>query len=76
MKVIQEWKTYRSYRGGVNNLAVCRLNHPGDGARAIAVGTSTTGMEAAVRNAYRNLARSRITHIAAISDSPTETSTE
>jgi hypothetical protein len=31
---IQEWKHYRSYRGGVNNLAVCRLNFPGDGAAA------------------------------------------
>ena len=55
---IQEWKSYRSWRGGVNNLAVCRLNYPGQGACYVAIGTSTKGMEAAVRNAYRNLRRS------------------
>jgi hypothetical protein len=59
-KPIQEWKHYSSYNGGVNNLAVCRLNHPGDGAASIAVGTSLKNMEAAVKNAYRNLRRHRV----------------
>lgn len=59
-KPIQEWKHYANYNGGTNNLAVCRLNHPGDGAAAIAVGTSLKGMDTAVRNAYRNLRRYRM----------------
>ena len=53
---IQEWKSYTSHNGGVNNIAVCRLNFPGDGAAARAIGTSTN-MKAAVRNAYRNYHR-------------------
>jgi hypothetical protein len=56
-QTIQEWKHYRSYGGGVNNLAVCRLNRSGDGAMAIAVGTSVKEMSQAVKNAYRNLRR-------------------
>jgi hypothetical protein len=56
-KPIQEWKHYKSYNGGTNNLAVCRLNHLGDGAMALAVGTSMKDMETAVKNAYRNLRR-------------------
>lgn len=54
---IQEWKTYRSHNGGVNNLSVCRLNYPGDGSASIATGTSLVSMKQAVRNAYRNLRR-------------------
>ncbi len=56
-KPIQEWKSYSSHNGGVNNLAVCRLNHTGDGAAAVAVGTSLKNMNSAVKNAYRNLRR-------------------
>jgi hypothetical protein len=57
-KPLQEWKSYASHNGGVNNLAVCRLNHPGDGSAAVAVGTSLKDMDAAVKNAHRNLRRS------------------
>ena len=59
MKPLQEWKHWTDYKGGTGNLAVCRLNHPGDGAAMIAVGTSRISLEAATRNAYRNLKRSR-----------------
>ena len=58
MKTIQEWKHWADHKGGRGNLAVCRLNYPGDGAAAIAVGTSRVSLEAATRNAYRNLKRS------------------
>jgi len=58
-KSIQEWKHYENYNGGTNNLAVCRLNYPGDGAAAVAVGTSLKDIDTAVRNAHRNLRRYR-----------------
>lgn len=60
-KKIQEWRTTRSVDGGVDNLNVCRLNHPGDGAMAVATGTSKISMDHAVRNAYRNLKQTKIT---------------
>lgn len=59
LKKLQEWKYYAGHNRGTNNLAVCVLNYPGDGAMSVATGTSLKGMEAAVKNAYRNLKRYR-----------------
>ena len=61
-------KEYESHQGGTNNLAVCRIIHidrPNHGGH-VARGTSLKGMDAAVNNALRSLAKKTERNLAGV----------